>query len=137
MLTFTITVNLNYLATEADKYVYREGLRKITKLMLATEFGKKYIAGESVPEGFGLEPLSLDDSDEKLDKRAALTGAMTWHPAGSCAMGKVLDSELRVRGVDGLRVADASVFPVPLSAHLQAPLYALAEQAAAIFAGVA
>lgn len=47
-------------------------------------------------------------------------------------MGKVVDNQLRVRGVDGLRVIDASVIPVPLTAHIQMCVYALAEQAADI-----
>ncbi|KAL1842001.1 hypothetical protein VTK73DRAFT_3337 [Phialemonium thermophilum] len=133
-------IQLNYLATEVDKHVYRDGLRQMTRLMLGTDFGKKYIAGESVPEALaplGAEPLSLDDDDAKLDHRLALTAGTTWHPSGTCAMGKVVDAELRVRGVEGLRVVDASVFPVPLSAHIQAPVYGLAEQAAAIIAGKA
>lgn len=115
--------------------MYREGLRQITRLMLGTEFGRQYISGEAVPEG--LEPMALDDSDEKLDKRLAIAGGITWHAAGTCAMGKVVDSKLRVKGVEGLRVVDASVIPVPLSAHIQAAVYATAEQAAAIIAGKA
>jgi choline dehydrogenase len=134
-LTCGVLVDFNFLATETDKYVYREALRQITRLMLDTEFGKKYIVGESVPEG--LEPLALDDSDEKLNTRMALTGAMTWHATGSCSMGKVIDTEFRVRGVEGLRVVDGSAVPVPLSAHVQAPLFAMSEQAAAIIAGKA
>lgn len=102
--------------------------------MLGSSF-REFIAGESVPEGLGLEPLSLDDSDEKLDQRLATTGSTTWHAAGTCSMGKVVDTEFRVRGVERLRVVDASVIPVSLSAHIQAPVYALAEQAAAIIAG--
>jgi choline dehydrogenase-like flavoprotein len=47
-------------------------------------------------------------------------------------MGKVVDNQLRVRGVDGLRIVDASVIPVPLTAHIQMCVYALAEQAADI-----
>ncbi|KAF4981160.1 hypothetical protein FZEAL_2994 [Fusarium zealandicum] len=130
----SLIVDLNYLATEVDKYVFREGLRQMARFMLGTKFAN-FIAGESVPEGLGIEPLSLDDSDEKLDKRLTMAGTTTWHASGTCAMGKVVDAEFRVRGVSGLRVVDASVFPVPLSAHIQAPLYALSEQAAAIIAG--
>lgn len=51
---------------------------------------------------------------------------------GTCAMGKVVDTELRVKGVEGLWVVDASVIPVALNSHIQAAVYALAEQAADI-----
>lgn len=130
-------IDLNYLATEADRCVAREGVRTLARLMLQTKFGREYIAGESVPPVPGMEAVSLGDSDEKLDKRISLGGATTWHSGGSCAMGKVVDAEFRVKGVDGLRVVDASVLPVPLSAHIQAPVYAMTEQAAAIISGAA
>lgn len=129
-------MNLNYLATEVDKHVFREGLRQLTKFMLQSKFSKN-IVGESVPEGLPAEALTLDDTDEKLDQRLAMTSGTTWHPSGTCSMGKVVDTEFRVKGVEGLRVVDASVIPVPLSAHIQAPLYALSEQAAAIITGKA
>ena len=135
MLTILLpTVDLNYLATEVDKYVFREGLRTLTKFMLGTKFSE-YVAGETVFPGLPAEPLSLDDSDEKIDQRLAMTAGTTWHASGSCSMGRVVDTEFRVKGVEGLRVVDASVIPVPLSAHIQAPIYALAEQAAAIISG--
>ncbi|KAI1505220.1 GMC oxidoreductase-domain-containing protein [Biscogniauxia marginata] len=110
----TPKINLNYLSTEVDKCVYREPLRQLTRFMLA-----------------------LGDDDAKLDKRLSLTGMTMWHPSGTCSMGKVVESKLRVNRVEGLRVIDASVLPVPLGAHIQAPVYALAEQAAAIIAGEA
>ncbi|KAL6858210.1 hypothetical protein ACO1O0_005666 [Amphichorda felina] len=129
-------IDLKYLSTEVDKYVFREGLRNMTKFMLAGKFSE-FIAGETVPAGLPAEPLSLEDGDDKIDQRLAMTSGTTWHASGSCSMGKVVDTDFRVRGVEGLRVVDASVFPVPLSAHIQAPLYALAEQAAAIISGKA
>jgi choline dehydrogenase len=94
-----------------------------------------FFAEESVPDAFralGIEPLGLSDSDEKLDKRLALTAGSSWHATGTCSMGKVVDSEFKVKGVEGLRVVDASVVPVSLSSHIQAALYGLAEQAADI-----
>ncbi|OBS24679.1 hypothetical protein FPOA_05219 [Fusarium poae] len=127
-------VNLNYLATEVDRHVFREGLRQLTRFMLESKFSAN-IVGESVPEGLPVEPLGLDDNNEKLDQRLAMTSGTSWHPTGTCSMGKVVDTEFRVKGVEGLRVVDASVIPVQISAHIQAPLYALSEQAAAIITG--
>ncbi|KAK1658760.1 hypothetical protein BDP55DRAFT_757593 [Colletotrichum godetiae] len=126
-------INLNYLESEVDRYVYREGIRQMTKVMLNTTFGKDFIAGETAPDAF--EPVSLDDTDDYLNSRLAAGGVTTWHPHGTCSMGKVVDSEFEVKGVKGLRVVDASVLPVPMAAHLMAPLYAMAEQAAAIITG--
>lgn len=55
---------------------------------------------------------------------------------GSAAMGKVVDADLKVKGVQNLRIVDASVLPVVITGHLQIPVYALAEQAAIIISGV-
>jgi choline dehydrogenase-like flavoprotein len=83
--------------------------------------------------------LAETKTDEDLRlwlKRAATTD---WHPVGTCAMGGnagpaggVVDERLRVYGVKGLRVVDASVMPLQISAHLQATVYAIAEKAAAM-----
>lgn len=56
----------------------------------------------------------------------------TYHPMGTLAMGAVVDTNLKVRGVEGLRVVDTSVFPVVPTGHLQVTTYAMAEQAAVI-----
>ena len=50
-------------------------------------------------------------------------------------MGKVVDAELRVKGIEGLRICDASIFPSPISATLQASVYAVAEQLADMILG--
>jgi len=51
------------------------------------------------------------------------------HPAGTASMGTVVDTEFRVKGVKGLRVVNASVIPTPISAPIQALVYALGERA--------
>ncbi|KAF4532998.1 hypothetical protein B566_EDAN000687 [Ephemera danica] len=80
----------------------------------------------------GVSNVRNDGYMECVLRTAAITG---YHPAGTCPMGgsgrhSVLDSELRVRGVNGLRVVDASVFPTPTSGTPNSVLLALAERAA-------
>ncbi|NUT93997.1 MAG: choline dehydrogenase [Saccharothrix sp.] len=60
-----------------------------------------------------------------------------FHPAGTCAMGTVVDAELRVRGIDGLRVVDASVMPTLVRGNTNAPVMAVAERAADLVRGLA
>ncbi|KAI0100523.1 GMC oxidoreductase [Nemania sp. FL0031] len=121
----------NYFATEVDKVVWRHSLRKITALMTGdTALGRDVVSGESPFPGFN--PLSIDASDEYLDKRVKAQGISTFHGCGTCAMGKVVDTDLRLKGVQNLRIVDASVLPISIGAHIQAAVYALAEQAAVI-----
>lgn len=79
---------------------------------------------------------TTDDAIKAWLRRVATTD---WHPVGTCAMGGgrgmetgVVDERLRVYGVRGLRVVDASIMPVQISAHLQATVYAIAEKGAAM-----
>ena len=79
---------------------------------------------------------AFSDSDQL--KEWIVNNTITdWHPVGTCAMGGhagikggVVDERLRVYGVKGLRVVDASIMPLQISAHLQATVYAIAEKAA-------
>lgn len=98
-------IEMNYLATAVDQFVAREGLRQVSRLMLDTEFGREYIAGETVvvPGAADVDAVSLADADEKLDARLRKGAVTTWHAAGTCAMGAVVDAECRVMGVGGLR----------------------------------
>jgi len=123
-------IDPNYGNTHADRYVMREGWRVLSRLMLETPQGKELVADEISPEGYSCLPSTA--SDEEIDKRVGIGGMSCSHPASSCSMGKVVDARCRVVGVRALRVVDASVIPVPLAAHYQAPVFALAEQAVEI-----
>lgn len=122
----------NYYATEVDKYVWRESLRKVATLMTGdkTVLGRDIVEAETPIPGF--EPLTTATSDEELDKRVRAQGVSTYHGAASCAMGSVVDTGMRFKGVQNLRIVDASVIPIALGSHIQAAVYALAEQAAVI-----
>ena len=128
-------INPNYLATAADRYAWRAGMRELVELMTGdTAFGRDFIAEETPPDG--QKALTVNSTADHLEERLRDAGANVYHPMGSCAMGKVVDTDLRVYGVDGLRVVDASVIPIAIGAHTQAPTYALTEHAAAIIAGL-
>jgi choline dehydrogenase-like flavoprotein len=73
----------------------------------------------------------LDLQDTQTAKEAVRNWVMgEYHPCGTCSMGQVVDGKLRVIGVSGLRVADASVFPNHVSGNICSSVYAVAEKAA-------
>lgn len=82
------------------------------------------------------DPASNFNGDLEKARRFARTSSISmWHPAGMCAMlpvdkRGVVDTSLRVHGVQGLRVVDASVMPMVCNANLQAVVYGVAERAA-------
>ena len=121
-------IDTNYYDTEVDRVALIYGTRRVIKALLGTSGGRSYIECEKAPPGVpALEPESLD---AEIDARIRMAGVSHAHSAGTAAMGKVVDTQLRVKGVRGLRVADASVFPVAIGGHPQATLYGVAEQAA-------
>jgi choline dehydrogenase len=73
-------------------------------------------------------------ADRPLAEHIQDHAASSFHPVGTCRMGPdemaVVDGELRVRGVEGLRVVDASIMPTTVSGNSQAAVYAIAERAA-------
>jgi choline dehydrogenase-like flavoprotein len=123
-------IDPNYYATEFDRVLLRTGIRQVVKLMLDTPDGQSFVASETPPPGF--EPLGINASDAEIDARVRRAANTFYHAGGSASMGSVVDTELKVYGIDGLRVVDASVLPLPICAHYQVPVYALAEQAADI-----
>jgi choline dehydrogenase-like flavoprotein len=86
------------------------------------------------------DPGSATETDEQWEKYVRDNIFTFYHPLGTCAMlpkedGGVVDSQLRVYGVEGLRVVDASVIPMIVSAHIQTAVYGIAERAAEMIAG--
>lgn len=120
----------NFYNSEADKVMLRNGIRQVTKLFIDTPEGRDMVECEVVPEG--CKPFALESTDEEIDARVRMLGGSFYHPAGSAAMGKVVDADLKVYGVKGLRIVDASVIPVSIAGHYQVATYATAEQAADI-----
>jgi choline dehydrogenase len=123
----------NYLAEVGDRQVLLGGLRLARQLMW-TDPLKPYVAREESPG----EQVQSDD--EWLDY-ARRRGTTTFHPVGTCRMGPEGDSAavvspaLEVHGLDGLRVADASVMPTMVSANTNAATLMIAEKAADLILG--
>ena len=126
-------IDPNYNATHVDRVMLREGVRQVLKLMYDTP-QMKDVASSGLPPN-GMPDLTLESRDEEIDERVRKTGQTLFHPGGGCAMGKVVDAECKVVGVEGLRVVDASVLPVPIGAHYQVPMYAIAERVAEMILG--
>ncbi|MFM0703554.1 GMC family oxidoreductase [Paraburkholderia sediminicola] len=116
----------NYLDNPADLRVMREGLRWIRRTF-ETEPLSRFISSEHAPG----EAVQSDSEWENFIRDAAQS---VYHPVGTCAMGTdhmaVLDHELRVRGIDGLRVVDASVMPRITSSNTNAPTIMIGEKGA-------
>ncbi len=115
----------NYLAARVDQETMIAAL-KISRRIFQTPTMQR-----SVVEEF--RPGAEIDSDEGLLEHARKTGSTTFHQTSTCMMGShdnaVVDSELRVRGMDGLRVVDASVMPAVISGNTNAATLMIAEKA--------
>lgn len=124
-------IQLNVLATDADMATARRGVR-LARRIYATAPQATLIARETSP-GAGMQ------SDADLDSYIRARAGVTQHPVGTCAMGAgagaVLDPQLRVRGIAGLRVVDASVMPTVPGANTHAAVVMIAEKAADLILG--
>ena len=118
----------HYLSTDADRLVAAQSLR-LTRRIAAQPALAAYAPRE-------LKPGAEFESDEELAKLAGDIGTTIFHPVGTCKMGRdadplaVLDARLALRGIAGLRVADASAMPCITSGNTNAPTLMLAERAA-------
>ncbi|MBS1861625.1 MAG: GMC family oxidoreductase N-terminal domain-containing protein [Actinobacteria bacterium] len=117
----------NFLAAEADRAKLRSGLR------LALEIARRPALAERLADPAealrsGLVPA--DESDAALDQFIRRTAFAFYHPSGTCAIGSVVDPDLRLRGVENVRVADASVIPELMTGNTNAPAIMIGERAA-------
>ncbi len=123
----------NYLAAESDRRVLLAGM-KLARRLLSSKALAPYYDHEVFPG-------AKVQSDDELMEAAKQRGTTTFHLMGTCRMGPesdptaVLDDQLRVRGVEGLRVVDASIMPTMPSANLNASVLMIAEKAADMIRG--
>lgn len=120
-------IHPNYLSTEEDVKEALEGARFIRRLTATPAF-----AGLIEEE---LSPWPADDADEAAILRLRRTGRTTYHPTSTCMMGPdpssaVVDARLRVHGLSGLRVVDASIMPTMISGNTNACTIMIGERGA-------
>ena len=119
-----------YLATEEDRRVAVDSIR-LTRRIAAAPALARY-----APEEY--RPGAQAQTEAELAHAAGEIGTTIFHPVGTCRMGPegdaaaVVDPHLRVRGIEGLRVADASIMPTITSGNTNAPTIMIAEKAAAM-----
>jgi choline dehydrogenase len=121
----------NYLSDPRDRAVLRQGVRVLRDVFAQPAFDPF--------RGPELSPGPDIQTDAELDTYIAATAGTVFHPMGTCRMGadadSVLDGQLRVRGVERLRVADASAMPTMPSSNTNAPTMMIAERAADFIRG--
>ncbi len=118
----------NYLSTPADRRVAADSLRLVRRIVAMPALAR-YGPRE-------IKPGAQYQSEEELARLAGDIGTTIFHPVGTCRMGRddesdaVVDSRLRLRGVTGVRIADASVMPTITSGNTNSPTLMIAERAA-------
>jgi choline dehydrogenase len=120
-------IKMNYLSSPDDRKVAAAGLKLIRKIVLESDEFKKYSPEEFRPG------INIQD-DEELVKAASNYAQTIFHPVGTCKMGNdensVVSDELKVHGIENLRVIDASVMPNITSGNTNAPTIMIAEKGA-------
>jgi choline dehydrogenase len=128
-----VRVQFNYMSTEGDRREFRDGI-KLTREIFAQQAFDPYRGAELSP---GLQVRT----DAEIDAHIRRKAESAYHNSCTCKMGAdndpmaVVDGELRVRGVTGLRVVDASIMPAVVSGNLNAPTIMIAEKAADLIRG--
>jgi choline dehydrogenase len=121
-------IRFNFLSAELDRQVLLASIRITRKIMQAPAL--KAFRGDELSPGDGIR------SDDEILEWVRLNAETTYHPVGTCKMGHdplaVVDERLRVRGITGLRVADASIMPTLTSGNTNVPSIMIGEKAASM-----
>ena len=121
-------IRFNFLSARADRDGVLAAIRKGRELMATSPL--KEMTGEEIAPGASLQ------TDEEILEWVRNNAETTYHPVGTCKMGNdpmaVVDPELRVHGIEGLRVADASIMPTLTSGNTNAPCIMIGEKCAAM-----
>jgi choline dehydrogenase len=121
-------IDFNFLSAQVDEDLTIIAVRIARSIMTAPA-----LADLQVTE---LAPGAALESDDEIIKWVKASAETTYHPVGTCKMGSdemaVVDERLRVRGIEGLRVADASIMPTLTSGNTNAPSIMIGEKAAAM-----
>ncbi len=118
-------IRFNFLSAQLDREVTLEAMRITRRIMAASPM--RDIANDEIAPGINIQ------SDDELLDWVRHNAETTYHPVGTCKMGTdpmaVVDDQLRVRGIEGLRVADASIMPTLTSGNTNAPSIMIGEKA--------
>ncbi len=118
-------IRINYLATEVDRTANVEGLKILRRILQAPAL-RPYVVEE-------VDPGKKVSTDDELLNYCRARGSTIYHPTSTCRMGSdplaVVDARLRLRGIEGLRVVDASVMPDLVSGNTNAAIIMIAEKA--------
>jgi len=122
-----------YLSDDDDRIRLRQGIRIAVAIAIQNAIGRHLDGDLRAAADAGLAPRS--DSDEAIDDYIRVAAFSFYHPSGSCMMGPVVDAQLRVHGLDNVRVADTSVMPTLVTGNTNAPAIMIGERAAAFIRG--
>jgi 4-pyridoxate dehydrogenase len=109
----------------------------VRRLIKGVRLGRELVHHPALDayRGAELTPGERLISDAEIESFIRKTATPLYHPAATCAIGRVVDSQLRVLGLDGLRVVDASVMPDLITAHINACVMMIAEKASDLIRG--
>lgn len=116
----------NFMATPEDRQIAVEGLRAVRRIMSG-----RAVARFSPEE---IQPTAAVETEDEIAAFARANASTVFHPVGTCMMGRgemsVVDERLRLRGIERLRVVDASIMPTLTSGNTNAPTFMIAEKGA-------